>query len=141
MRTEDSFDLARFVEAQSAIYTTALGEIRRGSKRSHWMWFIFPQIAGLGSSAMARRYAIGSIEEARAYDGHAVLGARYRECVRALQDLTETTAEQVFGTIDARKLCSSLTLFEAASGEPLYRAALDRWCGGTDAATLRIMAT
>ncbi len=132
-----SFDLDRFVAAQAQIYDTALGEIRRGAKRSHWMWFIFPQIAGLGSSEMARRYAIASLDEARAYLAHPVLGARLRDCVAALQDLTGTSAEAVFGGIDALKLRSSLTLFVEAGGGGLFTAALDRWFGGeADAATL-----
>ena len=123
-------DLARFVSAQAETYPRALGEIRRGAKTSHWMWFIFPQLAGLGHSAMAQHYAIGSLEEARAYLPHPLLGARYRECVGALQDLPPTTAEAVFGGIDAMKLRSSLTLFAAASGEPLFDAALERWFDG-----------
>lgn len=133
------FDLDRFVDAQSGTYDGALAEIRRGAKRTHWMWFIFPQIAGLGQSAMAQRYAIGSIDEACAYLAHPVLGPRYRECVAALQDLTGTTAKAVFGTIDAIKLRSSLTLFAEASGAPLFDAAIERWFGGKkDEASLRI---
>jgi uncharacterized protein (DUF1810 family) len=133
----DRFGLDRFVAAQDGVYETALGEIRRGAKRSHWMWFIFPQIAGLGSSAMAQLYAIASLDEARAYLAHPLLGPRLRACVEALQDLTGTTAEAVFGGIDAIKLRSSLTLFVEAGGEPLYRAALERWFRGEpDMATL-----
>ena len=123
-------DLARFVSAQAETYPRALGEIRRGVKTSHWMWFIFPQLAGLGHSAMAQHYGIGSLEEARAYLAHPLLGARYRECVESLQDLPPTTAETVFGGIDAMKLRSSLTLFAEASGEPLFDAALERWFDG-----------
>ncbi|CAM3070825.1 DUF1810 domain-containing protein [Sphingomonas zeae] len=131
------FDLDRFVAAQAQIFDTAFGEIRRGAKRSHWMWFIFPQIAGLGSSEMARRYAIGSLDEARAYLAHPVLGARLRDCVAALQDLTGTSAEAVFGGIDALKLRSSLTLFAQAGGGGLFIAAIDRWFNGeADPATL-----
>jgi uncharacterized protein (DUF1810 family) len=126
----DTYALDRFVSAQDGIYDIALGEIRRGAKRSHWMWFIFPQIAGLGSSPMARRYAIGSLDEAQAYLEHPVLGPRYRQCLAALQDLGDTTADTIFGGIDAIKLRSSLTLFEKASGEPLFGAALDRWFDG-----------
>ena len=134
------FDLERFVAAQADSYETALGEIHRGSKRSHWMWYIFPQIAGLGHSAMAERYAIASIDEAKAYLDHPLLGARYRECVSALQDLTDTSAEEVFGTVDAMKLRSSLTLFYEASGDRLYEAALDRWFGAQeDTATLKLI--
>lgn len=136
----DPFDLHRFVSAQEDIYPVALGEIRRGAKRSHWMWFVFPQIAGLGRSDMARRYAIGSLDEACAYLDHELLGARYRESVSALQDLIGTTAEQVFGSVDAMKLRSSLTLFGEASGMPLIGAAIDRWFEGKrDQATLDIL--
>jgi uncharacterized protein (DUF1810 family) len=133
----DPFDLDRFVAAQAGSYETALAEIRRGAKRSHWMWYIFPQIAGLGRSDMARRYAIRSLDEARAYLAHPLLGARLRECVAALQDLIGLTAESVFGDIDATKLRSSLTLFIAAGAGPLFTAALDRWFDGAkDQATL-----
>jgi uncharacterized protein (DUF1810 family) len=132
-----NFDLARFVAAQASIYETALAEIRRGTKRGHWMWFIFPQITGLGSNDMAKRYAIASLDEARAYLAHPLLGARLRDCVGALQDLTGTTAAAVFGTTDAVKLRSSLTLFAEAGGGALYLAALDRWFNGeADAETL-----
>jgi uncharacterized protein (DUF1810 family) len=131
------FDLDRFVDAQASTYEAALAEIRRGAKRSHWMWFIFPQIAGLGSSAMAQRFAIASIDEAHAYLRHPLLGARLRECVSALQDLTGTTAVAVFGSIDAMKLRSSLTLFVEADGGALFVAALNRWFDGLgDSATL-----
>lgn len=131
------FDLDRFVMAQAATYEMALAEIRRGAKRSHWMWYIFPQIAGLGSSDMARHYAIASLDEARAYLAHPLLGTRLRECVGALQDLTGTTVSAVFGEIDAMKLRSSLTLFAEAGGGPLFPAALNRWFDGeADPATL-----
>lgn len=122
--------LQRFVEAQEEIYARALAEICRGAKRGHWMWFVFPQLKGLGRSAMAQRYAIASIDEAKAYLDHPLLGARYIECVSALQDLTGHDPVPVFGAVDAMKLRSSLTLFEAASGKPLFGAALDRWFGG-----------
>lgn len=137
----ESHDLDRFVAAQDGSYDTALAEIRRGAKRSHWMWYIFPQIAGLGRSAMAQRYAISSMGEARAYLEHPLLGPRLRDCVSALQDLTRGTAETVFGEIDAIKLRSSLTLFSEAGGGPLFEAALARWFGGVpDPATLSILA-
>jgi uncharacterized protein (DUF1810 family) len=126
----DPFDLDRFVTAQEAAYPRVLMELRRGRKTSHWMWFIFPQVAGLGLSELSRRYAIRSIEEAQAYLADPLLGARYRECVAVLQDLVGTTAEAVFGPVDAAKLRSSLTLFaEAATGDPLFAAALQRWFG------------
>ena len=137
---EDAFDLARFVKAQAGIYEQALAEIRSGHKRSHWMWFIFPQFAGLGHSPMAQRYAIGSIAEARAYLADAVLGTRYRECVASLQALPATTAERVFGGIDAIKLKSSLTLFDEAKHEPLFSEAIGRWFEGQrDEATLKLL--
>ena len=137
---EDAFDLARFVKAQAGIYEQTLAEIRSGRKRSHWMWFIFPQFAGLGHSPMAQRYAIGSIAEARAYLADPVLGTRYRECVASLQALPATTAERVFGGIDAIKLKSSLTLFDEAGHEPLFSEAIGRWFEGQrDEATLRLL--
>lgn len=136
----DIFDLQRFIEAQANSYETALAEIARGTKRTHWMWFIFPQIAGLGASPTAQRYAIGSLDEARAYLSHPILGPRYRACVAALQDLTDTTAKAVFGSLDAMKLRSSLTLFAVAGQLPLINAAIDRWFGGEkDIATLDIL--
>lgn len=131
------FHLDRFVTAQATTYDTALAEIRRGAKRGHWMWYVFPQIAGLGTSDMARRYAIGSLDETRAYLAHPLLGLRLRDCVGALQDLTGTSAIAVFGEVDAMKLRSCLTLFAEAGGGPLFGAALDRWFdGAADAATL-----
>jgi uncharacterized protein (DUF1810 family) len=127
----DPFDLERFVSAQIDAYDQALAELRRGRKASHWMWFVFPQIAGLGSSDMSRRYAIRSLREARAYLAHPLLGPRYRESVAALQDLVSTTAGAVFGAVDAAKLRSSLTLFaEAAPDDQLLAAALQRWFRG-----------
>jgi len=122
--------LERFVRAQDPVFSRALDEIRRGAKRSHWMWFIFPQLAGLGRSAMAQRYAIADLDEARAYLAHPRLGPRYLECVSALQDLASSDPVAIFGEIDAVKLRSSLTLFEAADARPLFAAALDRWYGG-----------
>jgi uncharacterized protein (DUF1810 family) len=137
--TKDACDLARFVSAQEGVYPQAVAEVRRGAKRSHWMWFIFPQLAGLGRSEMAQRYAISGLEEARAYLAHPVLGPRYREIVAALQDLTDTDAVTVFGSVDAQKLCSSLTLFVMASGEALLAAALTRWCSQADLATVELL--
>ncbi|MBK6413067.1 DUF1810 domain-containing protein [Sphingopyxis sp.] len=132
--------LERFVAAQEETYPRALTEIKRGAKRSHWMWFIFPQLAGLGRSAAAQRFAIHSADEARAYLAHPLLGARYRECVAALQKLDASDPDAVFGKIDAVKLGSSLTLFEAVDGHPLFAAALDRWFGGErDARTLDLL--
>lgn len=125
------YDLERFVAAQHDHYKRALGEIRRGRKQSHWMWFIFPQIAGLGHSDMARRYAIGSLAEARAYLAHPVLGQRLLESVAALQDLDTADPDAVFGSIDAMKLRSSLTLFALVDQrEGLFTAAMNRWFKG-----------
>jgi uncharacterized protein (DUF1810 family) len=135
----DPFNLGRFLEAQQTNHETALSEIRRGAKRTHWMWYIFPQVVGLGSSVMAQRFAIRSLDEARCYLQHPVLGGRYVECVTALQGLTDTTAEKVFGAVDALKLRSSLTLLAEAGDVPLIRAALTRWFGSPDQATLRIL--
>jgi uncharacterized protein (DUF1810 family) len=132
----DPYQLERFVAAQAGSYDTALAEIRNGNKRSHWMWYIFPQVAGLGHSPMAQRYAIGSLDEARAYLAHPLLGSRLRECVAALDTLSGTTAEQVFGGIDAVKLRSSLTLFEAA-GAP-FGQTLERF-GERDDRTLQLI--
>ncbi|WP_457354811.1 DUF1810 domain-containing protein [Sphingomonas sp. UYP23] len=126
----DRFDLSRFVAAQEPTFDTALAEIRGGAKRSHWMWFVFPQFAGLGHSPMAQRYAIRSLDEARAYLAHPLLGARLRLCVATLDGLRGSTAQAVFGEVDAAKLRSSLTLFRLASDEPLFTEALDQWFGG-----------
>lgn len=140
MIVTDQAALDRFVEAQAPTYATALSEIRRGAKRSHWMWFIFPQLAGLGRSATARFYGIASRDEAIAYLDHPVLGTRFIECVEALQDLATSDARAVFGATDAMKLRSSLTLFEAVRPQPLFAAALDRWFGGEpDAVTLGLL--
>jgi uncharacterized protein (DUF1810 family) len=135
--TEDPHDLQRFVAAQDGIYDRVVAELSGGRKTSHWMWFVFPQIAGLGYSPTARRYAITSLAEARAYLAHPVLGARLIECATILTGLPGRTAEQVFGEIDAMKLCSSMTLFmHAESAEPVFRQVLDQYFGGVpDAAT------
>src|SRR6186997_1519083 len=119
----DPFDLERFVAAQDAAgtYERALGEIRRGRKSSHWMWFVFPQVAGLGRSEMAAHYAIADLAEARAYLDHPVLGSRLRECAQLVLESTVGSAEEIFGSVDATKLRSSMTLFEAAApDEPVF---------------------
>jgi uncharacterized protein (DUF1810 family) len=133
-----AINLDRFVEAQQSVYDQALAEVRRGSKRSHWMWFIFPQFAGLGQSEMSHRYAINSLDEARAFLAHPILGPRYREIVSALQDLEASDPVSVFGSIDAQKLRSSLTLFAMVSEDPLFAAALRRWFGDSDPQTMRL---
>ncbi|MDQ3456698.1 MAG: DUF1810 domain-containing protein [Actinomycetota bacterium] len=125
--------LARFVEAQDkhGTYDAALRELQAGHKRGHWMWFVFPQLAGLGHSAMARHYAISGTAEARAYLGHAVLGARLRECVAALLALPGGDPVAVLGSIDAMKLRSSMTLFTLTDpDQPAFRAVLDKFFGG-----------
>lgn len=138
----DLFDLQRFMAAQADVYPQALAELRAGEKRSHWMWFIFPQFDGLGSSAMARRYAIRSREEALCYLRHAVLGLRLRECVRALLELQDLRIDQILGFPDDLKLKSSMTLFAAVAPDPTsFAAVLDRYFGGErDAQTLRLLA-
>ena len=137
------FDLQRFVSAQDegGTYDQALAELRRGRKTSHWMWFVLPQVAGLGRSSMAQRYAIGSLAEARAYLAHPVLGMRLRTCAATLLALDRPAAEDVFGGIDAVKLASSMTLFElAAPEEALFGQVLDRCCGGRrDPATQQVV--
>ncbi|HJS09643.1 DUF1810 domain-containing protein [Sphingopyxis sp.] len=138
--TED-YDLDRFVDAQAQAWPSAIEELRRGRKHSHWMWYIFPQLAGLGRSAMSERYAIADADEARAYLAHPLLGLRYVECVEALQDLAGSDPVAIFGEVDAMKLRSSLTLFEAAGGTSLLAAALHRWFGGQrDERTMKLLA-
>jgi len=112
----DPFDLERFVSAQRPVYATALAEVRSGSKRTHWMWFVFPQVLGLGSSSTSSHYAIRSREEARAYLDHLVLGPRLRECAEAMLALRGRTASAVFGYPDVLKLKSSMTLFAEVDG-------------------------
>ena len=133
METDDRYDLQRFVAAQDAggTYQAALTELRAGRKTSHWMWFVFPQIAGLGYSPTSRTFAITSLAEARAYLAHPVLGARLTECAGVLAGLRGRTAEQIFGVIDELKLCSSMTLFaRAAPGEPVFGQVLDQYFDG-----------
>ena len=126
-----AYDLERFLDAQEPVYDRVLDEIRSGRKVSHWMWFIFPQVAGLGSSVMAQRYAIASLDEARAYLAHPVLGARLRECAGLLLVGTGGSAEGIFGPIDALKLRSCMTLYHRAAPEdPLFSQVLERFYGG-----------
>ncbi|CAA9448660.1 MAG: NTP pyrophosphohydrolases including oxidative damage repair enzymes [uncultured Pseudonocardia sp.] len=128
-----TYDLQRFLDAQSATYDQALAELRAGAKRTHWMWFVFPQVAGLGRSGMAQRFAISGLEEARAYLSHPTLGRRLVESARALTALDTADPEQVFGPVDAMKLRSSMTLFaHAAPDEPVFREILDHWFQGTE---------
>ena len=132
------FNLQRFVTAQDPVYAQVTAELRAGRKRTHWMWFVFPQISGLGSSAMAQRYALASLSEARAYLAHPVLGPRLRDCVGLVLKVEGRDAHAIFGAPDDIKFRSSLTLFaRAAPDEGLFRAALDKYYGGAeDAATL-----
>src|SRR6476659_512567 len=135
--TDDAFDLDRFVRAQNSAgtYAAALGELRAGAKRGHWMWFVLPQVAGLGHSATAREYAVSGLAEARAYLRHPVLGPRLLECAEALAALGTSDPVQVLGPVDAAKLRSSMTLFERAAGDdtqlagPFVRV-LERFYGG-----------
>jgi uncharacterized protein (DUF1810 family) len=128
--TDDPFDLDRFVSAQAKTYSSALAELRGGHKRSHWMWFVFPQVAGLGHSSTARRYAITSLAEARAYLAHPVLGPRLREAASVVAALP-AGPDAIFGSIDAMKLRSSMTLFlRAAPDEPVFQQVLDRHYAG-----------
>jgi uncharacterized protein (DUF1810 family) len=130
---DDPHDLRRFTKAQDAggTYERALAELRAGRKTSHWMWFVFPQIAGLGRSPAAQRYAISGLDEARAYLAHPVLGPRLRESAEALLGVAGGGAEEILGGIDALKLRSSMTLFaRAAPDEEVFRAVLDRFHGG-----------
>jgi uncharacterized protein (DUF1810 family) len=136
---EDGFNLERFVAAQDAdaCYARAVTELRLGHKASHWMWFVFPQIAGLGQSEMSRRFAISSLEEARAYLRHGTLGPRLQECTTILLGQSDRTAEEIFGRLDAHKLRSSMTLFmRAAPGDGHFRRVLDQYfCGMPDTET------
>jgi len=127
----EPYNLERFVAAQEGVHERALAELRAGEKRSHWMWFIFPQIAGLGFSPMAQRYAIGSLDEARAYLAHPVLGDRLRACTAAVNGVTGRSAHALFGSPDDVKFRSSMTLFtRAAPQEPLFAAAMVRYFDG-----------
>jgi uncharacterized protein (DUF1810 family) len=135
----DPYDLERFVRAQDGggAYARAVAELRAGAKTTHWMWFVFPQVAGLGRSAMARRYAISSAAEARAYLEHPVLGPRLVECARMVAGLEGRSAEEVFGAVDALKLRSSMTLFARVAPEPsVFAEVLDRCFDGQDQRTL-----
>jgi uncharacterized protein (DUF1810 family) len=135
---EDRFDLERFVKAQAGVYEQVVSELRAGRKRSHWMWFVFPQLAGLGYSAMAQRYAVSSLGEARAYLEHPVLGARLRECSALVLAVPGKTAHEIFGSPDDLKFHSSMTLFHrAAPAEPVFGECLRTYFAGReDALTL-----
>ena len=140
---DDPYNLERFVAAQNAghTYDHAVEELRRGRKTSHWMWFVFPQVAGLGHSYMSRKYAITSLEEARAYLRHPVLGPRLRECAAIVANSAAKTAREIFGDIDTMKLQSSMTLFlRADPADPVCQRVLDRYFDGRpDSATDRLL--
>ncbi len=127
----NDFNLERFVEAQNGVYDTALAELRAGRKRTHWMWFIFPQIEGLGHSAMAQRYAIRSADEAAAYLAHPVLGPRLRACAAAVASHDDRGVDEIFGHPDNLKFHSSMTLFaDVAPDEAIFQACLDQFFDG-----------
>ena len=134
-------DPDRFITAQAPVHDAVVSELRAARKRSHWMWFVFPQIAGLGHSEMAQRYAIASLDDAAAYLAHPVLGARLRECASLVLAAQGTTVDDIFGFPDNRKFHSSMTLFAAVPGaDPLFQANLDKYFGGApDALTLSRM--
>lgn len=130
---DDPHDLQRFVDAQVPVYEQAVAELRMGRKRTHWMWFIFPQLRGLGFSTTAMRYGIASIDEARAYLAHPVLGPRLVDCTRRVLAVRDRTAHEIFGSPDDTKFRSSMTLFAHADpATPEFRAALDKYCGGEE---------
>ena len=139
--TREAFDLERFVAAQESTYPAALAELRAGAKRTHWMWFIFPQIAGLGHSPTARFYALSGLGEARAYVGHPLLGRRILECTEAVNGVRGRTALEIFGRPDDSKFCSSMTLFEAAAPDvDAFTRALDLYFDGVrDKRTIEIL--
>lgn len=135
---DDPFELQRFVDAQDPVIDEVCNELRAGRKRSHWMWFVFPQLAGLGHSAMAQRYAIASLAEARAYLAHALLGPRLRDCSALVLAVEGRDVHQIFGAPDDLKFWSSMTLFDAADpSEPVFRDCLGKYFGGrSDSGTL-----
>jgi uncharacterized protein (DUF1810 family) len=137
----DPYDLSRFLTAQDGVYERALAELKGGQKRTHWMWFIFPQIEGLGYSPTARRYSIKSIEEARQYLSHPVLGKRLVECTEAVLALKGGSVAEIFGYPDDMKFKSSMTLFEKVAGPgSVFSSSFDRYChGDRDAATLKLL--
>jgi uncharacterized protein (DUF1810 family) len=137
----DPFDLQRFVDAQATVYPRVAAELRHGQKQSHWMWFIFPQLAGLGHSPMARRFAIRSREEAVAYLGHGVLGPRLRECTALVNAVEGRTIREIFGSPDDVKFCSSMTLFDAVASDAIFANAMAKFHGGRpDRRTLDLLA-
>ena len=138
--SQNAHDLQRFISAQEGVFAIALAELRAGRKRSHWMWFIFPQLRGLGMSSTAQVYGVGSLTEARAYLRDPVLGPRLAEATQAVQDSSAASLNALFGSPDDLKFRSCMTLFDAANGAGPWRAALERWCGGqADPRTLELL--
>lgn len=137
----DPFDLRRFADAQDRVYPTVLAELRAGAKRSHWIWFVFPQLRGLGHSATAARYGISSLDEARAYLAHPVLGPRLRECATVVAGIDGRSADDIFGWPDNLKVRSSMTLFARATDENAeFRAVLDKlYDSEDDPATVELL--
>jgi len=130
-RTDDPFNLRRFIAAQDGVYDRVLAELRAGNKRSHWMWFVFPQREGLGVSATAQFYALGSLDEARAYLAHPILGPRLVECTEIVNRLDNRSLLAIFGDPDRMKFRSCMTLFEHVEpDQPVFAGALDKYCGG-----------
>ncbi len=140
LHAADPFDLQRFVEAQAPVFANVLQELSDGRKRSHWMWFVFPQLRSLGRSATAQHYGLASLDEARAYWSHRLLGPRLKACTQQALAIEGRTALQIFGMPDVLKFCSSMTLFErAAADEPVFAQVLDKYYGGErDAQTLAL---
>ena len=137
----DPFDLQRFVDAQAPVYRQVTAELGRGRKQSHWMWFIFPQLAGLGHSPMAQRFAVTSREEAAAYLEHPTLGPRLRECTALVNVVEGKTIREILGSPDDLKFRSSMTLFNAVASDPEFSAALDKYYRGEpDQKTLQLLA-
>ena len=130
--TDDPFDLGRFVTAQDRVYETVLAELRAGAKRSHWIWFVFPQLRGLGRSSTAQHYGIASADEAAAYLAHPVLGRRLRECAALLNTHADRSATEILGYPDDLKVRSSMTLFARVGQDPVFREVLDAFYDGAD---------
>lgn len=142
MTSSDPFDLERFVTAQAPVFSTVMEELTAGRKRSHWIWFIFPQLRGLGRSATAEFYGIGSLDEARAYLAHALLGPRLDLCTRTVLAVEDRSLHEIFGSPDDLKFCSSMTLFALAAPneKSIFRQAIERWCQGRmDERTLALL--
>lgn len=142
MSTADPFNLERFVTAQAPVIATALAELRAGRKRSHWMWYVYPQLRGLGRSSMATFYGIASLHEAGAYLAHPILGPRLELCTRTVLELETGSLNEIFGSPDDMKFHSSMTLFAVAAADPVsaFHQALDRWCrGALDPQTLKLL--